>query len=537
MDIIVFGINATADKLAISQDYNILAFLDNDLRRCKEGYHGCKVIHPIETQNYSQHIIVITDDMTDQIGACRIYEKIEQLTVYGVNCDKIYGIINEMLVPYCVLQDALESTVCNSYEQIFETVHSKSILTTHRNYVVERCRGRKTFIYGIGYEALCVEKMLRIMGIQVEKYINDKKAGNYINDVGIIEVFDLVYEDSDNCFVIVADESESYGVSREKLLSIGFREDVNFTYHAEIPGTNEPFYYDVTLSYSRVRDTMEGFELYGDIHNPNAVTIAVLGGSTTESQLFFVKGWVPFFAEYLHNADIPAKIYCGGISGYTSSQELLKFERDVVNLSPNIVISYSGVNDLYMFPSKNERERINRPFITKFQVQFIQQVLEKLSHLQFGLPTPDIPDWQKGGRQTVFYGLQNTKSASCFWIDNMRMIHALAQEFGMAFFSFFQPFRFNGYYKSTPTQEIIHSRRDPSCTPSLEGQKIYERREEVEEIRKLIPQYSYITDLSELFLGESNIYYDSVHVYEKGNQLIAQRIGEFIIKYLRSKGK
>lgn len=536
MDIIVFGINETADRLVQHGKHHVTMYLDNDLHRCREGYRGCKVIHPIEVNQYPHDAIVIADDISDPTGKYHIYEKFTQLSLYGISADNIFGLIDNQLVSIQSFQEVIQIETDLSYSRIFETVHPKSILNTHRNYVKERTSKRKLYIYGIGYEAVCLTKMLSIMGIQVEKYICDRKERDTLQDISIIGTIDLVYEKPDCFFVLVADESESYGITRKKLLDMGLCEDVDFTYHSEIPGTNEPFYYDVTLSYSRIRETMEGFELYGDSKNPDAITIVVLGGSTTESQLFFVKGWVPFFAEYLNNSGISAKIYCGGISGYTSSQELLKFERDVIQLSPDIVISYSGVNDLYMFPLADESERNSRPFISRFQVQFIRQVLEKLRYLQFGLPTPDIPDWEKGGRETVFYGLPSHKNAPHFWIDNMRMMHALSQEFGIAFFSFFQPFRFNGFYKSTPTQEIIHSRRDPSCIPSSEGQKLYGREAEVEEIRQLLQQYSYITDLSKLFAEESEIYYDSVHVYERGNQLIARRIGEVIVNYIQLKG-
>ena len=536
VDIIVFGINKVTDQIEQLKNYHIKAYMDNDIHRCMEGYHGSTVIHPIEVYQYSHDIIVIADNPSDSKGLFYIYEKISQLSLYGIPKKNIFVFVDNKIVPIQQLQIELQMENNFFYADIFETVHQKSILNTHRDYVKERCAKRKLYIYGIGYEAVCLTKMLGIIGIQVEKYIYDSVEIETLQGISIIETVDLVYENPNSFFVLVADERESYGVTRKKLIDIGLREDVDFTYHPEIPGTNEPFYYDVTLSYSRVRETMEGFEIFGDDTNPNTIIIAVLGGSTTESQLFFVKGWVSFFAEYLKNVGVNAKIYCGGISGFTSTQELLKFERDVIQLSPDIVISYSGVNDLYMFPRIDELERYNKPFISRFQVQFIRQVLEKLRFLQFGLPTPDIPDWEKGGKETVFYGLPSQKKAPQFWVDNMRMIHALSQEFGIAFFSFFQPFRFNGYYKSSPIQEIIHSRRDPSCTPSSEGQKLYSRKEEVDEIRQLIKQYHYITDLSELFMEESEIYYDSVHVYERGNQIIARYIGEIIANYIKSKG-
>lgn len=533
MNILVFGTNEPTRSVIESEKYHILAFLSNDMRRCKEGYRGYRVIHPINAEQFSYDAIVLADDMRELSGIYSFLEKTEQLILYGIDPNKLYGFWGNEIMLVQVLRDKLKLNTKYSYEHIFEVVHPKSILNTHKDYVMERCESRKLFVYGVGYEAISLTKMLKHMDISVDKYISDSKAGTNINGVEVIDTIDLVYEEVGTFFVLVADESENYGITRNKLLNLGFLEDVDFTYHSEIPGTDEPFYFDVTLSYSRIRDSMEGFEIYGDCNNPNAISIVALGGSTTESQLFYVKGWVPFLAEYLCELGIPAKIYCGGVSGYTSTQELLKFQRDVLSLCPDIVISYSGVNDLYMYPTEIENERCNRPFITQFQIDFIQQVLDKIKQTQYGLPSPDIPDWEEGGQQTVFYGLKNNKSAARYWIDNMRMIKALANEFDIAFYSFFQPFRFNGYYERTPIQDVIHLRRDPLCVPEMKGQKFYSKKKEVEEIRKLIPLYDYIIDLSELFWHESEVYYDSVHVYEKGNQIIAHRIGHSIVDYLR----
>ena len=538
MDIIVFGVNEITDSIIKDSKYNVLMLMDNDFHRCNEGYNGYSIIHPIDLRLYSYDGIVLADDILRKDDIYRAYEKRVQLTLYGVNVnEKVYVFLNHVLVPIQAIQSKFPSEDIIGYQSIFKTVHPKSILNTHTDYVLERCNKRKLYIYGIGYEAICLTRMLDTMNIRVTRYINDNSAGKTLNSVNIIGTIDLVYEDPEEVFIIIADETESYGITREKLLNLGMKEDVDFTYHSEIPGTNEPFYFDVTLSYSRIRQSIEGFELFGDIDNPDALAIVVLGGSTTESQLFFVKGWVPFFAEYLNKKGIASKVYCGGVSGYTSTQELLKLQRDVIGLSPDIVISYSGVNDLYMFPSEEEKERWKKPFITKFQVQFINQVLEKLSRLDYSLPTPDIPEWEKGGRPTVFYGLESAKTAGPFWVDNMRMMNALCKEFGITFFSFFQPFRFNGYYTSTPTQSIIHARRDPSCIPPSEGQRLYSRSTEVEEVRSSIRKYSYIKDLTELFELESDVYYDSVHVYEKGNKIIARRICEEITTFVDRKGK
>ena len=243
-------------------------------------------------------------------------------------------------------------------------MYPKSIAITHEDYVRERCSKRKLFLYGTGIEAVRLTKYLSFIGINVESYIDDECSSITLEDKNIIPSIDIIYEEFNKNFIIIVNENESYGVSRKKFIDMGMIEDFDFTYHSEIPGTKEPFCFDVTLSYNRIIKQFEGFELFGDIDNPYAVRIVALGGSTTESTLFFVKGWVQFLAEYLCRDNISAIVYGGGTSGYTSSQELLKFIRDVIPLKPDIVLSYGGGNDLYLFPDSEEIERYKRPFIT-----------------------------------------------------------------------------------------------------------------------------------------------------------------------------
>ena len=106
----------------------------------------------------------------------------------------------------------------------------------------------------------------------------------------------------------------------------------------------------------------------------------------------------------------------------------------------------------------------------------------------------------------------------------------LCKEFDIKFFSFLQPFRFNGYYETSMMQEIIHSRRDPSCYPSLQGEALYGKKEEVKKLQSKIKKYDYITDLSEIFYNHKNIYYDSVHVYEKVmSRILCKHLVNFLV--------
>ena len=349
MRIIIFGTGEVAIKLFNETDHSTVAFTDNDCLKERDTFCGLTVVVPEKLSQFDFDAIVIALPMESDIDKCAVYEVVSQLRLMGITKSiLIYdGIIT---VPVCKIEEELLGFKEDYNAVLYERLNPKSIAVTHRAYIEERCSKRKLYLYGTGYAAISLTKYLATLGIEVCKYINDRCSEDILNGIDVISTFDLVYEDTNKIFIITASSDESYAETRKKLIGLGLREDYDFTYFSEIPGTNEPFYYDATLSFSRIRDNVEGFEVYGDIDNPKAIKIVALGGSTTEGQLFFVKGWVPFFVDCLRNNGISAKVYCGGISGYTSTQELLKFERDVLTLKPNMVITYSGVNDLYMYP-------------------------------------------------------------------------------------------------------------------------------------------------------------------------------------------
>lgn len=527
MKVIVFGTGEDAINFINKTEDVVVAFVDNDYIKERDLFCNLPVAVPERMNKFDFDSVVIALPFESDMDKHAVTEVVAQLDMIGVNKD-IFVYVNGEILELSAVWGMLNSFLNEDYAPLYEALNPKSIAVTHKAYIRERCNKRKLYLYGTGYAAISLTRYLRSIGVDVEKYISDMCELSSLDGKEIISTIDLVYEDTEKIFIITVCPDESYAVTRKKLLGLGLTEDYDFTYYSEIPGTDEPFYYDTTLSFSRIRDKLEGFEEMGDENG--AIKILTLGGSTTESKLFFVDGWTPFFSELITKNGISAKVYCGGISGYTSTQELLKFERDVLSLNPDIVISYSGVNDLYMYPYAESDKRYGKPFITKFQVQFIDQVLQKLSGMQYGLPVPDIPDWEKGGRDIVFYGLKNHKTPGRFWVDNMRMMHALSAEFGIKFFSFLQPYRFNGYYNGSEKQRIIHTRRDPSCDPPEEGKILYGRDEELYEMRKLIEKYDYITDLSELFIDKSEVYYDSVHVYEEGNKIIARKIFETLLE-------
>ena len=396
----------------------------------------------------------------------------------------------------------------------------RNIVRVAKEYLQERCSKRKLLIYGTGSEALKLNNLLSVQNLHVEYFIDDVSADTSFENKKVKSYFDIVYENPGSIFIIIANENEDYGISRQKFIQLGLMEDIDFTYYKDVSSYAETFHYDVTLSYNRKRGQIEGFEIFGDVNNPDALKIVALGGSTTESVHSFIKGWPQMLTDSLAKDDHPTVMYCGGIAGYTSSQELLKLIRDVLPLKPDIVISYSGYNDLsrkVIIPCPPERER--RPFITDFQVNYIKNILL------------NYPEEQR----MVYYGLENDKKALEQWLDNIRSMRSIANEFNILFLSFLQPFYLIGGYKPTDSQKTIFNRK--WWNKDYPGSIIDKRQADLmingaQEMINAVRDIDYITDLTNIFSEHENIYRDIAHVTEYGNQVIADHVYKELLRHI-----
>jgi lysophospholipase L1-like esterase len=413
------------------------------------------------------------------------------------------------------------------------------VLFKSADYLRERCANRKLLIYGTGTDAAKLSQMLLEFKYNVDYYLSEND-GETFQDQPVRSPFDIVYEDPERIFIIVAIALERYSSVRHTLLDLGLFEFIHFTYFKDVPLLTVPYLYDPVLTVNRVKERLEGFEVFGDTDNPDATVIVALGGSTTESELHFIKGWVCYLSDYLKADGIPALIYCGGVANYTSTQELLKLIRDVIPLQPDIVISYSGYNDLAYHPLPQpppfnsgkktgpfafQTERAHKPFIHYIQVDFFRYV------------TPTLRE----GSNFAYYGLPNDKPASVYWLDNIRMMNAIAKEFGITFLSFFQPFAFVGNYEITESQKIIFERYwwkdlNSNLDPTTQ-ERVESMIRGAGEIIASISKYDFITDISHIFEGCKNIYIDDCHVTEQGNEIIATNIYAKLKEVLRDAGR
>ena len=272
-------------------------------------------------------------------------------------------------------------------------------------------------------------------------------------------------------------------------------------------------------SFNRQDEAHMGFVKFEYIGESLAapVRIVLLGGSTTSAFSIRNKCWGEFLSEKLKMHGVPHIIYCGGIQGYRVSQELIKAVRDVLSLKPDLVISYSGVNEIDLRKS----DLLKYPFISFYQMELFHKMGE--------IKNP-------GSREGVTWGLENTMGIFDYWYTMERILNAVCKELRVSFKAFLQPMLYTkakccqadadiavlyGYLYDMDKMEFIAVNNEKSSLGELELAKDFrDRGQQIDG--------PWFCDLSSIFDNEENIYMDLCHVYEKGNQIIAARIFEEI---------
>lgn len=254
------------------------------------------------------------------------------------------------------------------------------------------------------------------------------------------------------------------------------------------------------------------------------VRIVGLGGSTTDPEME-AHNWVYQLAGICGAKGLRCQTLNGGIGGYASQQELLKLERDVLPLEPDLVISLNGINDesLNVFDG--------RTFVNNHQ-QAIEKAL-RVSDWDADSPLASPPSLWGPFPHARFLlrvigfalsprlehnepiGVRDGYSLARRWETNVRMMHALAQEFGFRYFVFLQP---HLGLEPEAAQAKIRENGFPYMYDVNHLQTFYE------EARAACRKLSYCADISGELTGKSALFKDVMHVNEEGHRLEAEKM-------------
>jgi hypothetical protein len=275
----------------------------------------------------------------------------------------------------------------------------------------------------------------------------------------------------------------------------------------------------------------------GLIFLKNPVTekkIVILGGST--SDIAYEGNWIRPFNEEISAFDNKITLISGAFSGYSSSQELLKLLRDIVPLKPHLVISLSGVNDIGFIQCADPKYPLTHLYVSKI-FQFLQK--------KYGKPVNKESLWNKVASKgnlrpsamnssfsigKVVHGFSNNISDFKQWHRNIRLMKSICSEFNIKFISFLQPiFGFGKYTSSTEEDEsfmlFLHKHR------GIHGKKYFETLQSFYEnaVKIVSNNPDYMVDLTNIFLDEKETFSDPRHLNQKGNNILCNKIFEYLI--------
>lgn len=368
---------------------------------------------------------------------------------------------------------------------------------------------RRLILYKADSMCEIIYKNLVHMGLDVEYFISEDDCGSIFWGKEVKSVYDLLHEDRQQIYVIVF-ALAGHGNIYESLIGVGFEFEKDFCIYG-LGGYNRKFdAIDSLLGFNRCYEGMWGFKVYGE-ESTAEVKIMTLGGSTSDPTIGNYKSWPEFLYEKI-SEKYHCVLYSGGMGGYSVNQEFLKFIRDGLHLQPDILITYDGYNEAAHVSTEGY------PFLHAYQNKFY-------AYLQNGEPVgPSTLDMRNPDK--IVHGLTSRLSMADNWAVTVRTIHAVAEEFHIRYYSFFQPMILSG--KAIIDESVVFL-SEQFFEQNLMYKKVYhEIPNFVKECQREISGRTYITDLTTVFDGEEDVYYDICHATDKGNRIIMENVYEKI---------
>lgn len=263
-----------------------------------------------------------------------------------------------------------------------------------------------------------------------------------------------------------------------------------------------------------------GFVVYGE-EDPEAIRIVALGSSTTDPTTFLLgdhgpDNWPKVLQDICQANGKKCVVYNGGIGGFTSSQELLKFIRDVLPMKPDVVVSLNGGNELYHYSSQF-------PFTHHYQLRLMNKLVGKHQHHLCGYfpNTMFIFNYllnKRGNSFPIHEGTPYEIKPAKIWEMNTRTLSAIAKEYGIHYYVFLQPLVGVGNYISSKTdQEYLKTHEETEKYLTFLTELYTEAKESCK-------NKDYCIDLTSLFDGKQDLFADPRHPNREGDRLIANEI-------------
>lgn len=356
--------------------------------------------------------------------------------------------------------------------------------------------------------------------------------------------------------IIFPDPSRPYDAARERLTHPSY---INEPYFSEefliesftIPGgwlTHEDsvlfFPLEFHGRYFNV-DTVNGIQ-YRRTLNPdpgpgeNSIKVLMLGGSTVfnsevpdeltiSSQLSEILNSSSINKEYL--------ILNAGVTSVNTRQELARLEFELKNgTNPDIVIAFHGVNEILQGIYFNDPSGVmfsgeNRPKTNKYLRQakeFLRgNIYKRLKRKQITSGKRSIPPHMQDDEIVA----RRAGETEQVYLENVRKMFSLSQEYGFKLYIFLQPNLYSGSYIHQ-TEDIKlgyewSKEKYPYVSKAFQTGHPY-LQNAISDLKK---QGLLAFDASDIFNNKrKDIFLDFCHVNSIGNSIIAQHLSQVITK-------
>lgn len=323
-------------------------------------------------------------------------------------------------------------------------------------------------------------------------------------------IYEFCYEDAEHFIVAIATLDMEEEVA-ENLKLLGLEETKNILYiHNSFSGnfTSEYKGFDWMLGNTYAPENpFPGFYKYSSFENANeedAFRIVILGNSATDPFFYRQTSWPEYLTRMFREKGKNCIIWNGGITDYSSANEVMKMIRDVVHLSPDVVISYSGVIDFREY---------------KPGYPFVNMNLKRTTQL-----------WcEKNPKKALVLGVKDERTAFQRWIQNESIMQATSKIVGSRFFAVLQPWIGSGISGSNEYLSEWYYNYWRVEYPEF-SDYLRNADEFVKNIKYSSDNIEWLYDFTHIFdaYEPNEIYYDSVHVNETGNQIVAQHMMDLL---------
>lgn len=377
----------------------------------------------------------------------------------------------------------------------------RSIIDRDLNFIIQKTQGKKVILYGIGDTTKEIMCKLECLDIKVSYCVYSNNADAKSVTCDVYNVLSILEEEVP-FYVIICEGNESLVSSELEELGLSYLDDYCLWFSAAgCVVTQREFPLDVNLGYSMAYKkgvTTNGLIIYGDINSASTI-VAVLGGSTSDGTVYKWKCWSEFFYEKCIKSEMSVALINAAVAGYSSSEELLKFYRDVMQYQPNIVISYGGIND---------RNSI-QPYANSYQNKLFNVLRKKIVNQAYS---------NNPVNRVNFGYLNEMYGGAKKWIQNQRLMHAMANEYGIRHIAIYQPNLISK--KRGSMDEIIYYYIQES---EIDNRKIIE--DSFEEYSREI---DYVIDARRWLDNYDGLFLDYCHLSEEGNRILADCIYKLI---------